>query len=88
MALQELTHESLMLTTDEVAEILRIERQTLALWRMRGSPLKYSRVGRRVLYNRADVMALLERRSATSTAEMSAAHRASAGVQRLAAASA
>ena len=74
MALQEKPSIETMLTTDEVASILRVERQTLALWRCTGSvPLKFSRVGRRVLYNRADVMALLEQRSATSTAAMTAA---------------
>jgi len=44
------------LTTQEVAERLRLSPRTLELWRQRGDGPPYVRVGpRRVLYRRADV---------------------------------
>lgn len=39
-----------LLTTVEVAEMLRISRRTLETWRLRGRGPAYIRVGRRVGY--------------------------------------
>lgn len=42
-----------MLTEQEVAEILRVKKQTIAAWRCRGKDYPpYVRIGQRVLYSK------------------------------------
>lgn len=48
------------LTTAETAALTRRPESTLAYWRHRGEGPKYARIGKRVLYRRADVVAWLE----------------------------
>jgi excisionase family DNA binding protein len=43
------------LTTDEAADLLRVPKATLYAWRHRGVGPASARVGRRVLYRRADL---------------------------------
>lgn len=45
------------LTTDEVAELLRSPAETLRYWRHLGKGPRSFKIGRRVLYDEADVMA-------------------------------
>ncbi len=55
-----------LLTPDEVAKILGVRVQTLAVWRMtKCYPLKHCKIGNRVRYRRADV----ERYIATTVAK-------------------
>lgn len=49
-----------MLTTAEVAEILRMPVSTLRYWRHRGNGPRAMKVGRRVLYEAADVRSFFE----------------------------
>jgi excisionase family DNA binding protein len=48
------------LTTAEVADWLRASPETIRYWRNTGSGPKSFKVGRRVLYDRADVEAFIE----------------------------
>lgn len=48
------------LTTGETADLMRTKPATLAYWRHRGEGPPFARVGKRVLYRRADVLAWLE----------------------------
>lgn len=49
------------ITTSELADILRIKKNTIERWRTnRVCPIKWTKVGRNVLYDRADVMAYLD----------------------------
>ncbi len=49
-----------LLTTDEVADMLRVPVSTVRYWRHTGTGPKGFRLGTRVLYARADVAAWLE----------------------------
>ncbi len=44
----------------EVAELMKRPESTLSYWRHRGEGPPYAKVGRRVMYRRADVIAWLE----------------------------
>lgn len=55
----------------ETAEALRISPRTLEKMRLTGSPLRFVRVGRRCLYDPADVAAYVEASKFASTAEAS-----------------
>jgi len=48
------------MTTDEVAELSRTSAETVRYWRHVGKGPKSFKVGRRVLYDRADVQAWLD----------------------------
>ena len=62
------------LTTTEAAALLRLRPQTLALWRSAGRhDLRFTKIGSRVVYRRADLDAWLSARTATSTAAINAA---------------
>jgi excisionase family DNA binding protein len=52
-----------LLTSAEVAELLRVKAPTVRAWRCRGEGPKYTRVsnGKRVLYRRSDVEAWWKR---------------------------
>lgn len=47
------------MTTEELAELLRTSPETCRYWRHNGTGPKSFKVGRRVLYDRADVQAWL-----------------------------
>jgi excisionase family DNA binding protein len=47
------------LTTDDVAELLRTSRETVRYWRHMGKGPRSFKVGRRVLYAKADVEAFV-----------------------------
>jgi excisionase family DNA binding protein len=62
-----------LMTAAEVAAMLRVEQQTLALWRCTGrSGLRFIRIGKSIRYRRADVNSFLERNTATSCAALDA----------------
>jgi excisionase family DNA binding protein len=79
-----------LITPEQAAEILEVKPSTLEKWRVTGRvSLPYVKVGRRVLYRAADVMAFLEptcevnqnvRRRRHHTAGMSAGSRESRAV--------
>lgn len=48
-----------LLTMDEVAQLLRTNRQTMRYWRATGKGPKGIRVGKRVLYREADIQAFI-----------------------------
>jgi excisionase family DNA binding protein len=61
------------LTAIDVARMLGVREQTLALWRSTGRhSLPFVRVGGRVRYRRSDVDAWLTSRSGTSTSAITA----------------
>ena len=49
-----------LLTTKEAASLLRLKVQTLAAWRCHGEGPPFYRVGRRVLYDKADLATWVE----------------------------
>jgi excisionase family DNA binding protein len=60
--------------TAAAAEYLGMSPTTLETWRSTGRyPLKFIKLGRRVLYNRADLDEFMAARTATSTAQLAAA---------------
>lgn len=62
-------HPTKLLSPMEVAEILGVTVQTLAVWRCADRyPLRYVKVGSRVRYRPADVERFLERRANTDGA--------------------
>lgn len=51
------------LSTDQVADILRVSRLTLANWRSKGYPnLPFAKVGRRVVYPTSAIIEFLSQR--------------------------
>jgi hypothetical protein len=60
------------LTTEETAAVLKIQPQTLAVWRMKGRGPRYIRLSpsrrSRCLYRRTDIEEYLASRTFTSTA--------------------
>lgn len=48
------------LTTNEVAELLRIKPTTLTIWRVRGIGPAYHKLGRRVVYRERDVFSWID----------------------------
>jgi len=64
------TIQSDVLTPEQAAEYLGIAKQTLAVWRSKGRyGLRFTKVGRRVRYRKADLDAFLEGRTVTNTGE-------------------
>lgn len=58
-----------LLTESEVADLLHVKRQTLALWRMtRRVSLPYQKIGRVVRYRERDVLAFIEDNTITPAA--------------------
>lgn len=57
-----------LLTAEEAGRILRLSPQTLARRRCEGAPPVHVKIGRRCLYLRSDVMAMVyaQRRASTS----------------------
>ena len=61
-----------LITTAEAAALLRVAPETLRYWRWRGEGPRSFRVGRRVLYERADIAAWLDaQKAATSRGDSS-----------------
>lgn len=59
------------LSTEEAAEYLGVQPQTLALWRSTGRyKIPYMKVGRRVYYRESDLDAWLSSRTVTNTSEI------------------
>ena len=59
-----------LMTTEETAALLRLQKQTLEAWRLRGVGPVFLTLGRRVLYRRETLekfMAESERRSTSET---------------------
>ncbi|HEX8944812.1 MAG TPA: helix-turn-helix domain-containing protein [Gemmatimonadaceae bacterium] len=59
-----------LMTTGETSQYVRHAVQTLAKWRCYGLGPRYVRVGRSILYDRADVDAWLETRMRRSTSDL------------------
>jgi len=57
------SHEPELLTITEAAELLRAPVATLRYWRHLGSGPRSFRLGRRVLYRRADLRAWIDARA-------------------------
>ncbi len=63
-------NEQAMMTSPELASFLRVEKQTIRVWRLRGIGPRYVRVGHtKVLYRRADVEEWLKARTFASTSD-------------------
>jgi hypothetical protein len=58
-----------LLNTKDAAKILGLAPQTLAIMRLRGSPLRHVKLGRRVLYDPADVFEFIRASKKSSTSE-------------------
>lgn len=59
-----------LLTDEQAASLLNIERQTLAVWRSSGRhSLPFVRVGRCIRYRRSDLEKWLDQRVVTSTGQ-------------------
>jgi predicted site-specific integrase-resolvase len=60
-----------LITTEEAARFLRLQKQTLEAWRLTGKGPAFLKLGRRVVYRRESLerfMAESERRSTSDTA--------------------
>lgn len=64
-----MTTSSDEMTSDQVAERLGVQSQTVRAWRLRGAGPRFMKVGRRVVYRSADVEAFEVERMATGPAE-------------------
>ena len=62
-------HKNELLTTGETAVLLRLQPQTLRVWRYRGGGPRYLKIGNRVVYSRQDIEAWLSTRRRTSTSD-------------------
>ena len=61
-----------LITTDELAVILRKSRQRLAAWRVLGVGPRYRKVGSRILYSERDVQLYLKSVARGSTSDVGA----------------
>jgi excisionase family DNA binding protein len=57
------------MTPEQVAAMLRCSVRTLEKWRRDGGGPQFSKVGRRVIYDRGDVKAHIAERKGSSTAD-------------------
>ena len=53
-------HSFGLLTDEEVAELVGVTIQTLAIWRSNGEGPAYVKLGRQVFYRRADILAWID----------------------------
>jgi predicted site-specific integrase-resolvase len=60
-------------TTEESARFLRIQKQTLEAWRLRGTGPAFLKLGRRVLYRREALERFMAERERRSTSDIQAA---------------
>jgi excisionase family DNA binding protein len=56
-----MTDEKIWLNTEEAAQMLGLDDETLRIWARNRKHLPYSRVGRQYRFKRADIEALLAR---------------------------
>ena len=56
-----------LLTAEQAAEILSVEPQTLACWRMTAKNLSFIKVGRSVRYRASEIEAFLERQTVSAS---------------------
>ena len=57
------------LTTKEVANYLRLQKNTLEIWRLQGRGPAFVRLGRAIRYRLGDIEKFVERQTANSTSE-------------------
>lgn len=50
----------MMLTPNEVAELLNLKINTLAIWRLKGEKLPFAKIGKNILYKTQDVLNFIE----------------------------
>ncbi len=67
-----MTNDPLTLTADQAAKLLGLAPSTLAKLRLNGSGPLYCKLGRRVVYRRADLEAWLQSRTARDTSDADA----------------
>jgi len=58
-----------MNTTEEAASYLRLQKQTLECWRLRGVGPVFVKLGRRVVYRRRDLERFIAERERRSTSQ-------------------
>jgi excisionase family DNA binding protein len=56
-------------TTDEAARYLRLQKQTLEAWRLKGTGPAFLKLGRRVVYRREALEKFMAERERTSTSD-------------------
>jgi excisionase family DNA binding protein len=56
-------------TTEEAARFLRLQKQTLEAWRLRGTGPAFLKLGRRVLYRREALERFMAERERRSTSD-------------------
>jgi predicted site-specific integrase-resolvase len=56
-------------TTEEAAQFLRLKRQTLEAWRLRGTGPAFVKLGRRVVYRRESLEKFVSERERRSTSD-------------------
>lgn len=61
-----------LLSAEKAAELLGIKKQTLAVWRLKGSGPRYIKAGSRVLYSTDEITAWLTAHTRTSTSDRGA----------------
>lgn len=62
-------------TTEEAARYLRLQKQTLEAWRLKGIGPVYCKLGRRVLYRREALEKFMTERERTSTSDAPASRK-------------
>ena len=62
-------NENALLTTPEASAFLRLQPQTLRVWRHKGGGPAYVKIGNRVCYRRSVLEAWLDLRTRTSTSD-------------------
>lgn len=62
-------HGSVFLNAKQASQLVGISVSTLAKWRLSGAGPIYSKVGRRVVYQRSQIEAWMKRNSHASTSE-------------------
>lgn len=60
-------------TTEEAARFLRLQKQTLEAWRLRGTGPAFLKLGRRVVYRREALEKFMAERERRSTSDRSPA---------------
>jgi DNA-binding transcriptional MerR regulator len=62
-----------LLTTQDAAALLRVNPETLKVWRARGGGPRFAKLGRRVLYRQQDLEDFVARNLRASTSDPGAA---------------
>lgn len=61
-----------LLTTAQLAQEMHLTERAIEKWRMLGTGPRFAKIGRKVLYRRADIRAWVQSRTRDSTSEQSA----------------